>query len=223
MKPIKLVMIGNSYTFYHKMPETILVPLLAEAGWEVELCCLTKGSQYLINSANETDVLGEKVHAALTGAHFDYAIIQDQSTVGILDPQKHEDGVRAILKKLAPTGARVLLYGTWGRKEGSPFLEKHGYEAAETTAILLAEQKKVAAAEKLDVAHVGLPFRAITEKGEIELYMPDCSHPSYEGSYLAAVCLAARLTGKAPEEFSFCGQLDPAVAKTLRSAAALAL
>ena len=220
----KLVMIGNSYTFYYKMPEEILLPLLEEAGWEVSLCCLTKGGQFLLNSANPEDVLGVKVKEALEGEHFDYAIIQEQSTCAVLTPEKFYRGVNAILERIRPTGAKTYLYSTWGRKEGSPFLEAHQLSANAMTSLLVAVQEKGARDAGIQGVFVGKPFEYLTQVcPEIELYQEDKSHPSYEGSFLAGLCLAAALTGKDPKDFKFCGTLSPQIASVLKEAASMAL
>ena len=43
MKNLKVLFVGNSYTYFNEMPKTIFYRLAAEAGYDVEVTQITKG------------------------------------------------------------------------------------------------------------------------------------------------------------------------------------
>ncbi|MBR7165878.1 MAG: hypothetical protein IKD18_06325, partial [Clostridia bacterium] len=133
VKEMKVLFIGNSYTFYYDMPETLFYPMMQEAGVTLSVERITKGSQRLINSANPEDVLGEKVDAALTNHSYDLVVLQEQSLLPFSQPGAFYDGVRRLYKRVCENGAKAFLYSTWSRKEGSNELIKRDLTCEEMT------------------------------------------------------------------------------------------
>jgi len=84
--------------------------------------------------------------------------------------------------------ARTVFYLTWARK-GQPQMQErlnHAYVS-------------IAKALEADVAPVGTAWqRALREDPALELYMRDGSHPSPDGTYLAACVFYATLLDKNP-------------------------
>ena len=71
------------------------------------------------------------------------------------------------------------------------------------------------------VAPVGSAWKSIRDSfPSINLYAGDGSHPSYEGSYLAACTFYASVFRKSPVGAPFIGGLDPVTAERLQIAAA---
>ena len=80
--------------------------------------------------------------------------------------------------------------------------------------------KKATKASNGRLAPVGKAFMTLSEDHpEIELYNPDGSHPSYEGSYLAALIMLAVIFDMDPEDCTFTGELEESRARILRKAA----
>ena len=73
----------------------------------------------------------------------------------------------------------------------------------------------------IEVAHTGLAFRDIDSNSEsdIELYFEDLAHPSYSGSYLAAITILSKIFKIDPTAITFDGELEKAKADLLKQAA----
>ena len=214
-----VLFIGNSYTYYNDMPTAIFAQFLKTAGKDVKVTAITKGGWTLEKYADPADEYGARVEAALTGEEkYDLVILQEQSLRPAADPEKFFSAVENLTARIRAHGAEVLLYATWGRHKDSPDLEKKGLTSETMTYKLAASYEKIGEQLWIPVTHVGLAFRAIyTEHGEIELYDPDRSHPSYAGSYLAAATLYAKIFEE--EIPAYDGALSPADAALLRKTA----
>ncbi|MBR3837193.1 MAG: hypothetical protein IKJ74_03520 [Clostridia bacterium] len=220
-KEMKVLFIGNSYTFYYDMPEALFYPMMQEAGVQLSVERITKGSQRLINSANPEDVLGEKVDAALKNHSYDLVILQEQSLLPLAQPGAFYDGVRRLYARIRGIGAKAFLYSTWSRKEGSNELVKRGLTCQEMTERLAAGYTAIGEELGIPVAYVGKAFSYVIEAcgDRVELYNEDKSHPSYAGSFLAALTLTAAVTGKDPTDLKYLGELDVETAGILKAAA----
>lgn len=219
---MNVLFIGNSYTFYNEMPETLFLPMMREAlGEEVFITSCTKGGHYLHQSAKSDDIVGEKVDAALSQRAWDAVILQEQSTCPIRDAETFFTGVRELFQKIKANGAKPYLYGTWGRKPGSPFLEERGMTQEEMTFRLAAAYGMIGKEIGAPVAQTGFAYLEVYEnyKDKIELFREDLYHPSYAGSFLSALCLVARITGTDPVSLTFCGDLSQEDAAILKKAA----
>ncbi len=216
----QILFIGNSYTYYNNMPESIFLRILRAAGMNGRITAITKGGWYLIDSADPADEVGSQVENMLAARDFDYVILQEQSTCPALSPGKFYEGVRILAEKLRADGATPILYGTWGRKEGHSVLAENGWTNETMTWKIAAGYEAIGAELDIDVAYAGLAFYDVyTHHSEIELYDADKTHPSPAGSYLAAMTLFATITGVDPTTVDYDGDLDSETAAILREAA----
>ena len=181
-KTLRVLFVGNSYTYYYDMPKTLFSDMAAAAGYEVEVTQITSGGYFLYQFADPEDAEGKRLRAAVDGKHFDCAVLQEQSMNPITDEALFFQGVRDVMA-LIPAG-RFVLYATWGRNDGSPDLEKLGLTREEMTERLSAAYHKAARLYGGCVAEVGKAFLAYPNKDE--LYISDMSHPSEAGSAIAA-------------------------------------
>ena len=218
-KNYSILFIGNSYTYYNDMPTAIFKEFAVAAGRAVTVKAITKGAWTLEKFADPTDEYGKKVEAALTGGEkYDYVILQEQSLRPAADPERFFSAVENLAARIRKTGAKPLLYATWGRHSGSADLEKMGWTNETMTYKLAASYAAIG--EKLDipVMHVGLAFREIyTAERDIDLYNPDLSHPSYAGSYLAAATIYQTVFNESAPKWD--GSLSAADAALLRQTA----
>lgn len=213
---MKLLLLGNSYTYYHDMP-VLLESLLRENGYDAQVFSVTCGARKLIHFLTRQDEYTLRLEELLQTHRFDWAILQDQSLISILDYPNFEAGVMGLAEKLAPYTKKFILYATWGRKDGSPDLETHGLTRLTMTEQISAAYRRAAQQIGAALSPVGQAFAALC--GEMELYDPDRSHPSYAGSCLAAVTHFVTLTGTPPESVSTLA-LDPRVAARMADTAA---
>ena len=217
-----ILFIGNSYTYYNDMPTAIFQAMARAEGYDVSVTAITMGSYYLSQFADPSDTYGAKVEAALTGSKkYDFVVLQEQS----LRPagsnvSEFYSAVRNLSERIRKTGATPILYATWGRQTGSSTLTKYGWTNESMTWKLAAAYQAIGEELDIPVVHVGLAFYDVyTYQKDIDLYNTDKSHPSYSGSYLAAVALYAKMLNVDPTEISYKGNLSGYEARLLREAA----
>lgn len=193
---MKILMLGNSYTYFSDLPK-ILQALLDENGVDAVVDSITAGGRRLVQNLDESDALHAEVVAKCQESAYDVLILQEQSHTPMSHYREFLRGVCGCVELVKP--ARTVMYATWGRKEGCDLLEEFGWTNQTMTEGLAAAYD--AAARKVGgrCAHVGKSFFEIRKAyPEIELYDPDLSHPSYAGSCVAALTIYKNLTGELP-------------------------
>jgi hypothetical protein len=111
-----------------------------------------------------------------------------------------------LAEKAVKNGAECVVYGTWPKKEGHKNLEKFGITTNEMAARLDDAFKNAGMRTGAHIALVGPCFLAFGEERDLpDPYNDDRSHPSYAGSYAAALCLMNTIFGTAPETIAFNG------------------
>ena len=178
------------------MPNGIFEKMAESAGYSVKVNAITKGAHKLSMFANPTDEYGALVEAALTcGEKYDYVIIQEQSILpASKTPRAFYNAVRNLSERIRKSGAKPILYSTWGRKTGSSTLDTYGWTNESMTWKLAAAYYAIGDELDIPVVYAGLAFHDVYTKNiGVELYDPDMSHPSYEGSYLAAATIFAHI------------------------------
>ena len=220
-----ILFVGNSYTHYNTMPESIFFPIGSNGGYRFNVTRITKGGWYLIDSANPSDEVGAKVEAAFKNNKYDFVVLQEQSTCPALSPGKFYDGVRAMVEKVRANGATPILYGTWGRKTGHSVLTTNNWTHQSMTWKISAAYEAIGKELGIDVAQAGFAFNDVytNNANVVDIYDEDLTHPSYAGSYLAAMTIFAKITGVDPTTLTYNGTLTPAVADILRTAASKAV
>ncbi len=197
---MKILMLGNSYTYFFDMPQ-ILQALLDENCVDAKVDSVTAGGRVLWQNLDENDALHAEIVDKCKQNAYDVLILQEQSSNAMEYYREFLHGVCGCVELVKP--ARTVLYATWGRKEGCDLLDEFGWTNQTMTEGLAAAYD--AAAKKVGgvSAHVGKSFFEIRRAyPEIELYDPDLSHPSYAGSCVAALSLYKKLIGTLPANTS---------------------
>ena len=195
---MKILFIGNSYTFYNDMPK-MLLELGIENGKELEVDSVTRGGRKLYENLASGDEHNSKILELIAKKSYDVLILQEQSYFALIDYAEFERGVRELI---ALVGAkRVILYATWGRKTGCDLLDKYGWASAEMGEKLFAAYSSAAKVCGAEVSPVGLCFNKINAIGTFELYNPDLSHPSRLGTVVGVLCHYKKIFGALPEKY----------------------
>lgn len=199
---MKILFIGNSYTFYNDMPK-MLSELAIENGEELEVDSVTRGGRKLYENLAEGDENNAKIRALVKEKSYDVLILQEQSYFALIDYAEFERGVKELIELVG--AKRVVLYATWGRKTGCDLLPKYGWSSAEMGEKLFAAYSSAAKVCGAEVSPVGLCFNKINAGGGLELYNPDLSHPSKAGTALGVLCHYKRIFGEMPESYESLG------------------
>ena len=217
----KVLFIGNSYTA--QCSKTISGLFKSESpDWSLSFH--TRGGKDLAYHLADSQVT-EKINSQ----KWDFIVLQEQSQksgLGGKFSKSFHESVASFSKIIRKAGAMPSLYLTWGRKNGDK--RNSGiyptYEAMQkkiSAAYLLAGEKN-----KARILPVGFAYTEVKKKNEElfeKLYRNDGSHPATHGAYLASYVFWGGLTGKDPRTTKFNGMLSKEDAKSLRSAAQIAL
>ena len=213
-KNLKILFIGNSYTKHTRRYFTGL----AKAGQpDTQIDWITPGGRQLSQHAEN-----EKVIEQIEKNKYDIVILQDQSQTPSFPDylDKHLPAIKKLHDAIQKSGAKTILYMTWGRKIGDVENEKtfpnDSYEKMQKRLTAGYE----ALAEKLDakIAPVGLVWAKLVDK--MELYREDGSHPNSNGGYLAACVLYYTIFEASPEQLSYTGDVQSDKAKLIRETVA---
>jgi hypothetical protein len=190
--PLRVLFIGNSYTYYNNLPE-VVGQLSAAAGQPVDVRMVAPGGWRLADHWDKGDA-----RPVVIGGRWDFVVLQEQSTLGLnyyVDGRVRISGDEVFrpsadrwAAEIRRAGAKPVFYLTWSRRavpEDQPALT-HAYMSA-------------ARAGSATVAPVGLAWDAVRrEHPGIVLYAADGSHPSPAGTYLAACTMVAALLDHNP-------------------------
>lgn len=208
---LSILFIGNSYTYVHDMP-ALIAGLAEAAGHKIETDQHTPGG-----CSFEKHVKDGKAAAKIGARKWDVVVLQEQSLRPLANPAAMKEYAGKLHEEIKRQGSQTVFYLTWARRD-KPQTQEAINAAYFSAAKILGAR----------AAPVGIAWqRAMKEDPKLVLYAKDGSHPSAEGSYLAACVFYAMLFDKSPEglpaELNKGGKtlvkLDPALAKRLRAVA----
>lgn len=183
----QILFIGNSYTYYHNMPEEIFAPLASKAGYDVAVQSVTHGGYKLSWFADPENEEGQRLRETIHGQRFDCIVLQDHSLITIQEPDLFFQGIASLKELLESHTDHFILCATWGRKSGSETLTELNMSTGEMTKRIAQAYDEAGRRFGMTVAHVGKAFVSYTEKHpEAELYLRDRHHPSILGGTIAA-------------------------------------
>ncbi len=189
-KPLRILFIGNSYTYYNNLPG-IVADFARTVAYErpVTVEMVAQGGATL----RDHWMSGEGL-AAIRRGTWDYVVLQEQSMLGVMlvdgapsvnDPEFFHRYARLFAREVAAAGAKPVFYLTWAR-QATPALQDH----------LTSAYTAIARETGALLAPAGVAWQAVrSARPSLGLYDPDGTHPSPTGSYLAAATLWATISG----------------------------
>ena len=189
--PLRILFIGNSYTFVNEMPEVFSE--LAELGdHDVNVTMLAKAGFSLKDHAQDPET-----RKVLDSQSWDYVILQEKSDLPVLDREEMTHGVRQLDELTAGHGTKTILFMPWAYRDGLPSAELEDYQAMQS--LVSDAYLAVAGDFELSVAPVGIVWQAALERDpQLDLWSSDGSHPTPLGSYLAANVFYALIFSQSP-------------------------
>jgi hypothetical protein len=132
---------------------------------------------------------GGAASRAIEDGHYDYIVLQEQSTLPVKNAKRMHENVRLFDEAIKAAGAKTILYMTWAR-QNAPESQKPIIDAYTGIGRELAAT----------VVPVGVAWQSVLAKHDHPvLHDRDQSHPSVAGSYLAAACFLAVLCKENPD------------------------
>ena len=199
---MKILFIGNSFTYFNDMPEAIFKDIARQNGRDIEVASVTKGGYTLSKFADKTDEYGAMVESILSSERFDAVVLQEQSRTPISDPDAFKTAVRALYERIRITGARVYLYATWGYEASHPKLSLYGTTTYDMEMKLRSAYQEIAGELGVTVLNVGMAMSFAYKAGVKTLYKEDKYHPALCGSVLAATVIYSTVFECDPKELS---------------------
>ncbi len=176
---MRILFIGNSFTFFNDLPQVISGLLDCEVGRSL------RGGAYLHDHLNEADELFATTREALK-TPWDYVVLQEQSHNAFTAPEDYRRSVAALCALIRENGAKPIIYETWAYRDGSAKLASTGLSYDAMQSALTAACRAAANANGALLAEAGQAFHASRE----DLLLDDDFHPSPAGTALAAQVIA---------------------------------
>lgn len=220
-KKPKILFVGNSHTFYNDLAGTF-ARIADSYGYRSDVYELSKGYYTLKRYANPEDELGALFDKTVVGKRWDFVVLQENSSLAYSSEAEEEmfPYARTLDEKVKSTGGQTAFLMTWAPKDGlKDGLRKRSREELQSQ---MAENY-IAISDELEdlVIPAGIGFmRCADQYPEIELWDNDGSHPSQEGSYLAACTAFAVVYQQSPENCTYTGELNKEDALKLQKIAA---
>lgn len=221
-KQYSVLFIGNSMTYFHDMPTAIFEKMAKTAGLDVTVRSVTAGGRFLWEHLALDDEPARAAKAALAADQagaYDFVVLQEGMPDLYTKTESFYEAVRTLAGMVRDLGAKPVLYARMGNQKGNPELDdpKCTYENVYETIVKAHET----ISRELDIP-VAWAVKAAHDLNEIELsfdlYAQDKSHPSYAGSYIAALCVFTVLFGVDPAAVTYDGELAPEQASACREA-----
>lgn len=213
---LRVLFIGNSYTFVNDLPAT-LAELVRAGGRTLETGMVANGGWALAQHAASAATLD-----LLASQRWDYVVLQEQSQLPS-DPRARSaamyPAVRALVEAIRQAHATPLLFQTWGHREGWPAQGMPTYPSMQ--AQIGQGYQGIGSELSVQVVPAGDAWAAaLGRDAGAELWQADGSHPSEQGTYLAACVFYAAIFGASPEGLAYRGTLSAERAQELQTIAA---
>lgn len=227
--PMRVLFIGNSYTLFNDMPETVAA-MGRSLGYDIRPeVCAVGGASFADHRRSA------KTLEAIASEPWNAVVLQDYS----LDPGARPAEVRkrslpearalASLIRKNRASTRIIYYATWGRRIGDlvhcltypKVCTFDGHTSALKRGYRMYQQATGGA-----VASVGANWQRVVHDSPSRrpfapgaLWLNDGSHPSPLGSYLAAATILRELISVPVGPSDYSAGLPPTTAKYLRDIA----
>ncbi len=198
-----ILFIGNSYTYSNGGVDVMLKNIALAEGDTLYTESLAIGGAKFSDFCNNSETF-ERIRSRA----WDYVVLQEQSQLPAFPPSQVETECYPYAKRLCDSirandsCTQILFFMTWGRENGDqdncanypPLCTYDGMQQR-----LRESYVQMADDNNAIVGPVGLAWKYVRDHyPEINLYQSDGSHPSVEGTYLAALTFRSILfQGKA--------------------------
>jgi hypothetical protein len=214
--PVRILFIGNSYTSVNDLPN--MFSQLAGAGGHANETAIAAGGGWTL----ATHLAAPQTQDKLKQHKWDFVVLQEQSLIPASELARTQGmypAVRGLVRQLETLGAKPVLFLTWGRRDGWP---DGGYQTYDAMQAQLTEGYAAIANElQVPFAPVGEAWQQARSRAlPFDLWQADGSHPSVQGTYLAACVFYAVIFRQSPEGLTFNAGLSQETARSLQNLAA---
>ena len=217
---IRILYIGNSYTYYHDLPkmvQSIAANVALDFRMKIAYQAYTPGGCTFKRHLQQPEEI-----AAIREGNWDYVVLQEQSALPAMPTEVVQRETYPYARQLDSLvhvynpQARVIFYMTWGHKDGCQETPEHyplisTYQGMQHR--LITSYLEMTYQNDAWCAPVGMVWQKVrNERPYQTLYWPDRSHPSVLGTYIAANTIFATFFQK-PYQTTFTAGLDAELAE----------
>jgi len=217
----KVLFIGNSYTYVNNLPQ--LIADIASSKTDTLVYDQSTPGGFTFQNHCGSALTWTKIRSQ----KWDAVILQAQSQEPAFNPTQVMSQTYPFAKQLVDSikansaCAEVIFYMTWGRKNGDvsncgaypPVCSYNGMQARLRQSYILFKDSF-----KVSVAPVGVAWKTVRQAlPSVDLYQPDESHPSVEGSYLAACVFYSSIFQKTSMGSSYLSTVTSTLASSLQT------
>jgi hypothetical protein len=216
---LRVLFVGNSFTFENSLPALVHNLAAGDPGGRPIYSVEYAAPGWSLRQADKDGGLTK----LLRDIKWDVVVLQEKSW--LLSFPEEQWGrstypfARDLHGKIAASGARTLLFMTWGYALGDRRTVPH--DTYSEMQMRLAEgYSKLGAELGARVVPAGLAWaEALRRKPALDLWADDGQHPGRSGSYLAACVFYAALTGRDPARSRFTAGIEGGQARLLQQVA----
>jgi hypothetical protein len=182
---IKVLFIGNSYTFFNNLPQ--IVSIMTEDG-NTKLVTRKSVAGGASLSDHWQGGKGLKTLALIRDGNFDIVVLQESSMGPVTEPDTMMKYTKLFCDLIRKNKAKPYLFVTWARKDSPQNQE-----------IIDSVYAATALASGAELAAVGRAWaNAMQQKPGMDLYDTDKSHPNDLGTFLSACVLVETILHQLP-------------------------
>jgi hypothetical protein len=217
--PLRVLFIGNSYTYVNDLPRVLRgISESSQRPPVIATDSVTAGGATM-----QAHWEGAGARPAIARAGWTHVVLQGQSQEPLFQPAIFQQYAALLAGDARDAGALPAFFETWARRAGEPDYQQPwsgGTPAAMQDGLLLAYGKAATDASGV-LVKVGEAWRDVIEHApSIVLFQADGSHPTVQGTWLAACVFYVRLTGNdVPPSSRAPAEVSPAEDAILRDAA----
>ncbi len=212
----RIFFIGNSYTSTNDLP-TMFADLAWSGGHRVETATQAPGGWTLADHDRAA-----QTESTLNSSKWNLVILQEQSEIPAVESLREAymyPAAEDLADKARLAGAQPLFFITWAHRNGWPAQSLPDYPTMQ--AAIDDGYTTIARRQHAKVAPVGLAWMSQVAQGRGSgLWQDDGSHPTEEGTYLAACVFYASIFLESPAGLTYRSGLSSADAASAQNVAA---
>lgn len=220
---VSVLFIGNSYTYVNDLP-SVFTQLTTSLGDEATVDSKSNGGFTFQNQLNDV-----ATHTKIHARPWDFVVLQGQSQEPSFPTSQVNSATLPPAVSLADSVyannfcSQAMYFMTWGRQVGDPQWDSIN-TFDKMNGRLRDAYVRISDSAQGCVAPVGVAWKYVRDNfSSINLYQADGSHPSVEGTYLAACTFYASVFRKPSVGATYTAGLDASTALKLQMAADLAV
>ena len=189
-KSIKVLFLGNSYTYYNALPK-VFAKLSSLNGKKAIVKTVARGGVRLTDHSKN-----ESLESLIRREAFDWIVLQEQSTTPLTNQDQMFEAIRSLHRWSKAKESNLLLFLFWAREYSRTLNVKLGDKryferfanSEEAQSTLTRVHKMIADEVKCEIAPVGNVWQQVhNQNHRLQLWESDRSHPTKVGSYITAM------------------------------------